>query len=120
MCHLWFRSTSFDGILAGFRAGAEDDGNSNRTGLLPRCSTAEKRYMLQPPDEAHDVICCHQAGSDGPGSWVIRLGEDTLGERDSLAGAIDLTRTAAVSHRRPAWLLDESGYPLKPMLPWNL
>ena len=76
--------------------------------------------MLQFPDEAHDVICCHQSPSDGPGSWVVRLGEDTLGERDSLAGAIDLTRTVAVSHRRPAWLLDESGYPLKPMLPWRL
>ena len=73
--------------------------------------------MLQPPDEAHDVICCHQPESDGSGSWVVRLGEDTLGERDSLAGAIDLTRTAAVSHRRPAWLLDESGYPLEPVIP---
>ena len=51
---------------------------------------------------------------------MVRVGGITVGERESLAGAIDLTRSAAVSHRRPAWLLDESGYPLKPMLPWNL
>ncbi len=76
--------------------------------------------MFQPPDEAHDVICSHQPGAVGPGRWVVRVGETTLGERQSLAGAIDLTRSAALSHRRPAWLLDESGYPLKPMLPWNL
>ena len=76
--------------------------------------------MFQPPDETHDVICCHRPRSDGAGSWVVRVGDTTLGERESLAGAIDLTRTAALSHRRPAWLLDESGYPLKPMLPWNL
>ena len=89
-------------------------------GLLFECGSAEKRYMLQPPDEAHDVICSHQPQADGSGSWVVRVGETTLGERESLAGAIDLTRSAAVSHRRPAWLLDASGYPLKPMLPWNL
>ena len=76
--------------------------------------------MLQPPDEAQDVICSHQPRTDGQAGWVVRVGGNTLGERDSLAGAIDLTRTAALSHRRPAWLLDESGYPLKPMLPWNL
>lgn len=76
--------------------------------------------MFQPPDESHDVICSHRPRTDGPGSWVVRVGEATLGERQSLAGAIDLTRSAALTHRRPAWLLDESGYPLKPMLPWNL
>ena len=86
---------------------------------LPRGS-AEKPYMFQSPDESHDVICSHRPRGDGGGSWVVRMGETTLGERESLAGAIDLTRSAAVSHRRPAWLLDESGYPLKPMLPWNL
>ncbi len=75
--------------------------------------------MLQSPDEVHDVICSHQRREGGPASWVVRVGEATLGERDSLAGAIDLTRAAALTHRRPAWLLDESGYPLKPMLPWN-
>ena len=76
--------------------------------------------MFQSPDESHDVICSHRPRADGPGSWVVRVGGTTLGERKSLAGAIDLTRSAALSHRRPAWLLDESGYPLKPMLPWNL
>lgn len=86
---------------------------------LPRGS-AEKRYMFQSPDESHDVICSHRPCAGGPGIWVVRVGEATVGERQSLAGAIDLTRSAAVSHRRPAWLLDESGYPLKPMLPWNL
>ncbi len=76
--------------------------------------------MFQSPDEARDVICSHRARAGGAGNWVVRVGETTLGERESLAGAIDLTRSAAVSRRRPAWLLDESGYPLKPMLPWNL
>ena len=87
--------------------------------MFPRGS-AEKPYMFQSPDESHDVICYRRPQGDGRGSWVVRVGETTLGERESLAGAIDLTRSAAVSHRRPAWLLDESGYPLKPMLPWNL
>ncbi len=91
-----------------------------REGLSPRRGSAEKRYMLQPPDEAHDVICSHQPRTGGYPRWVVRVGQNTLGECDSLAGAIDLTRDAALYHRRPAWLLDESGYPLKPMLPWNL
>lgn len=76
--------------------------------------------MLPHPDETHDVICSHHPHQDGRGNWVVRVGGTTLGQRDSLAGAIDLTRSVAVSRRRPAWLLDESGYPLKPMLPWNL
>ncbi len=76
--------------------------------------------MFQSPDESHDVICSHQPRPDGGVSWVVRVGGTTVGERESLVGAIDLTRSAAVSYRRPAWLLDESGYPLKPMLPWNV
>ena len=89
-------------------------------GLSLRQDAAEKRYMLRPPDEAQDVICSHRPRPGGPGGWVVRVGDATVGERESLAGAIDLTRSAALSHGRPAWLLDETGYPLKPMLPWNL
>ena len=75
--------------------------------------------MTRRPKEHADVVCqqVRQAGRD---TWTIRLGRDTHGDRHSLAEAITLARDVAVAHSRPAWLLDETGYPLKPMLPWAL
>ena len=61
--------------------------------------------MTPLPEEQSDVVCQQCRHQDG---------------RDSLTDAIDLTRHVAVTHGRPAWLLDETGYPLKPMLPWAL
>ena len=76
--------------------------------------------MTRQPEEAADVVCRQVRHQDGPDTWTIWLGGDKQGDRNSLSGAIELARDIAVTHSRPAWLLDETGYPLKPMLPWAL
>ena len=76
--------------------------------------------MTRRPEEDVDVVCQQGRSADGQATWTIRLGRDAQGDRHSLADAITLARDVAVAHSRPAWLLDESGYPLKPMLPWSL
>ncbi|MEE2635852.1 MAG: hypothetical protein VYE68_01290 [Acidobacteriota bacterium] len=74
--------------------------------------------MMQPPNEDDDVICHQIPDPNGGTCWTIHLGADTHGQRDSLTEAITLARQVAVSRQRPAWLLDDTGYPLKPMFPW--
>ena len=76
--------------------------------------------MTRRPEEEVDVVCQQVRRADGADTWTIRLGRDPQGDRHSLADAISLARDVAVAHRRPAWLLDATGYPLKPMLPWTL
>ena len=58
-----------------------------------------------------------QRGSSGTGrpTWTIWLGEKKQGERVTLDSALELGREVAAVHRKPAWLLDETGYPLKPI-----
>ena len=51
----------------------------------------------------------------GRDTWAICLGREKQGERLTLASAIELARDVAVMHSRPAWLLDETGYPWKPI-----
>jgi hypothetical protein len=75
--------------------------------------------MTRRPEEDADVVCQQMYLAERD-TWTIRLGSNKLGDRHSLAEAITLARDAAVAHSRPAWLLDETGYPLKPMLPWAL
>lgn len=75
--------------------------------------------MTQRPNEDQDVICHQSRQRDGRDAWTIWLGGDKQGERHSLADAIELTRIVALTYSRPAWLLDETGYPLKPLLPWR-
>ena len=60
-----------------------------------------------------------QRGSNGAGreTWTIWLGGDKQGERESLEAAITLARAVAAVHRKPTWLLGETGHPLKPIEP---
>ena len=71
--------------------------------------------MTHPPDEDHDVICHQFRQRDGRDLWTIWLGGDKQGERDTLTSAIELACDVAATYSRPAWLLDETGYPLKPI-----
>ena len=75
--------------------------------------------MTRRPEENADVVC-QQMRQVGRDTCTIRLGCDTHGDRHSLAEAITLARDVAVARSRSTWLLDETGYPLKPMLPWAL
>ena len=74
---------------------------------------------MRRPDEDYDVIvhCFAQRGSSGTGlpTWTIWLGEEKQGERVTLESALELARDVAAERSRPAWLLDETGYPLKPI-----
>ena len=75
--------------------------------------------MTLEPDEDGDVIVryCRQLGTDGTGrdTWTIWLGSEIQGELESLDAAVQLAREVADMYGRPAWLLDETGYPLKPI-----
>ena len=76
--------------------------------------------MTRPPEPSSDVVCQQCRHQDGRDTWTIWLAGDKQADRDTLTDAIELARHVAVTHGRPAWLLDETGYPLKPMLPWAL
>ena len=69
--------------------------------------------MTRTPDEDYDVVA-HYFPQRG-GTWTIWRGDTKYGERATREGAIELARAVAVAHHRPAWLLDETGYPLKPI-----
>ena len=70
-------------------------------------------------DEDYDVIVHYfdLRGSCGTGlpTWTIWLGGEKQGERVTLESALELARDVAAAHRKPAWPLDETGYPLKPI-----
>lgn len=76
--------------------------------------------MMRRPEEDTDVVCQQLRHQDGRDIWTVWLAGEKQGDRDSLTDAIELARDVAVTHSRPAWLLDETGCPLKPMLPWPL
>ena len=68
--------------------------------------------MTRTADEDYDVIlyqCRH--------TWTVWRAGELLGERDSLQAGLELARVVAAAHRKPAWLLDATGYPLKPIAP---
>ena len=71
--------------------------------------------MPTTPDEDHDVIvhqlCARSAGRD---TWTVWIGDEKQGERDSLKAATELAGHLATLHGLTAWLLDETGSPLKP------
>ena len=77
--------------------------------------------MMRQPDEDQDVIIhyCRPLGTDGAGrdTWTIWIGGEKQGERETLKAATELACYVATLHSRPAWLLDEAGYPLKPIEP---
>ncbi len=68
--------------------------------------------MPRTPDEDYDVILYECRNT-----WTVWLGGAKLGERDSLQAGIALAREIAAAHHKPAWLADETGYPLKPIEP---
>ncbi len=70
---------------------------------------------MRSPDEDYDVICHQVRERDGRGVWIIWLAGETLGALNSFPEALDLARYVAATCSRPAWLLDETGYPLKPI-----
>ena len=70
---------------------------------------------MRRPDEDDDVICYQFRHRDGRDIWTIWLGGEKQGERHSIEGALTLARDVAFVHSKPAWLLDETGYPLKPI-----
>ena len=75
--------------------------------------------MPRQPDEDYDVIVHYfgQRGTSGATRpmWTVWLGEEKQGERVTLESALKLARDVAAVYSRPAWLLDETGYPLKPI-----
>jgi hypothetical protein len=48
-------------------------------------------------------------------AWEIRIGDELHGLRFTLESALARARDVAAVYRKPAWLLDETGYPLKPI-----
>ena len=82
--------------------------------------------MTDVPRDFRDLLSALSALSAGPGerrivvyecrgTWTIWLGGEQLGERVTRAAAIELACAVAAARRRPALLLDETGYPLKPV-----
>ncbi len=73
--------------------------------------------MKSRPDEDHDEIVHQCRERDGQDIWTIWLAGDKQGVRVTQESALELARAVAAVYSRPAWLLDESGYPLKPIDP---
>ena len=67
--------------------------------------------MTRTPDEDYDVIVYWFTDT----WWTIWLAAKKLGERCTLEAAVELARNVAAIHRKPVCLLDETGYPLKPI-----
>ncbi len=72
---------------------------------------------LHPSCQARGVHQDRQLDPNGAArdTWTIWLGGEKQGERDSLKAATELACDVAAVHSRPAWLLDETGYPPKPI-----
>ena len=66
--------------------------------------------MTRQPDEDYDIIVYESRGT-----WTIWFHGEKLGEWATRAPAIEFANDVALMHSRPAWLLDETGYPLKPI-----
>ena len=80
--------------------------------MPPQSSRAEK------PDETRDVIVHYiqiidASTGEKRDTWTVWLGLDKQADCTTLEEAAHLALQLAKTHDRPAWLLDESGYPLK-------
>ncbi len=64
--------------------------------------------MTQQPDD--DVIV-YECGE----FWEIRIGTELHGPRFTLEAALEHALGLAAFHGKSAWLLNETGYPLKPI-----
>ena len=67
---------------------------------------------MRQSDEDDDVIVYQRMGT-----WEIWIGGELHGVRFTLEAALERARDVAAAHRKPAGLLDETGYPLKPIKP---
>ena len=68
--------------------------------------------MTRTPDEDYDVVLYECRNT-----WTVWLAGQKLGVRDSRATGIALARAVAEVIRKPAWLADDTGYPLTPIEP---
>ncbi len=66
--------------------------------------------MTRQPDADDDVIVYERRGA-----WEIRIGDELHGMRFTLEAALKRARDVAAVHHKPVWLLDETGYPVKPI-----
>ena len=62
--------------------------------------------MTRQPDDDVIIYECLDA-------WEIRIGAELHGLRSTLESARQRACDVAAVYRKPAWLLDETGYPLK-------
>lgn len=79
---------------------------------------APQRLRGEKPDEKRDIIVHYIQIIDAPtgekrDTWTVWLGLDKQADCTTLEEAAHLGLQLAKTHDRPAWLLDESGYPLK-------
>ena len=81
-------------------------GLDGRPQRLPRSAVSAVSTVSRPWRGRIVVYQCR-------GTWTIWLGGEQLGERATRASAIEVAGDVAAARRRPAWLLDETGYPLK-------
>ena len=68
--------------------------------------------MTLEPDEDNDVMVVHRFSKLHLETWTIWIGGEKQAERTSLEAATEIARDIALMRSRPAWLLDETGYPL--------
>jgi hypothetical protein len=73
------------------------------------------------PDETKDVIVHYMKTVDARSGksyerWVVYLGDEQQGEADNLEAALNHARQLAAVRNLRAWLLDQGGYPLKPIM----
>jgi hypothetical protein len=66
--------------------------------------------MTRPPDKHDDVIVYEFRGI-----WEIWLGDKLHGVRFTRESAFERASVVAAAHRKPSWLLGETGYPLTPI-----
>ncbi len=92
-------------VLAGTRAFADTAGDAFA--------------MTRQPDEDLDVIVRQSRVQESAGTvrdtWIVWRGGEKQGERPTRTLAIELACDLAAIYSRPAWLLDETGYPLTPI-----
>ncbi len=77
--------------------------------ILGGSAVAPFSPITQQPDE--DDVIIYECGE----YWEIRIGDELHGLRFTLEAALARPRDVAAVHRKPAWLLDETGYPVKPI-----
>lgn len=74
------------------------------------------------PDEDRDVIVHYMEEIQVPAHsereyWIVWQGQEWQAEYATYDEAIAAARRLSADIDRPAWLLDRSGYPLKPIDP---